>query len=280
MNNEQPYRDLVCYIIDNGRRRTDTHGHDTRSVFSPPTHMCFDLTRNCLPLLTSKHMSLKLVFTELMWFIRGQTDVRVLQNQHVHIWDSNASAGPDLGPIYGFQWRQFGQCDQREGVDQLREVIKLLINEPNSRRIIMSSWNPPDLPKMALPPCHVLCQFDVHDRVLSCHMYQRSADVALGLPFNIASYSLLTMLLAHVTSLLPGSLTISLGDAHIYEKHVDTLLTQMQQPIQLSPTLRIDAPVPPKNVDDALQALCDMEYFNVTLCDYKKAPVLSYELFV
>lgn len=222
------YLNLIRYILDHGALRIDRTNTGTRSVFG--TQMRFSLSNGTIPLLTTKRVFWRGVVEELLWFIRGSTDGRILkvvfmlylcqQNKNIHIWDENGTREfldkvglteneeDDLGPIYGFQWRHFGAAYEgrdkdytRKGVDQLQEVIRLLRDDPYNRRIILSAWNPCDLKKMALPPCHVLAQFYVQNGYLSCQMYQRSADMGLGVPFNIASYSLLTILLAHFTGL-------------------------------------------------------------------------------
>ncbi|KAI9331751.1 thymidylate synthase/dCMP hydroxymethylase domain-containing protein [Obelidium mucronatum] len=249
---ESQYLALVSRILSEGSLRQDRTGTGTLSVFSP-NQMLFDLANNSFPLFTTKRVPLRAVFEELMWFIRGSTDSLILSNKGVKIWDANGSREfldkvglaenreGDLGPVYGFQWRHFGaeykgpDADYtNQGVDQLRDIIRKIKLNPMDRRILISAWNPADLGKVALPPCHLLCQFYVSsvtekDPVasLSCQLYQRSADMGLGVPFNVASYALFTILLAHVTGLNPGKLSIVLGDAHVYCDHVEALTQQV-----------------------------------------------------
>ncbi|ORY65165.1 thymidylate synthase [Pseudomassariella vexata] len=273
---EYQYLDLVRDILDDGEHRPDRTGTGTYSVFAP-TPLKFSLNSNgtpILPLLTTKRVFLKAVIAELLWFIEGNTSSLPLSEAGVKIWDGNGSrefldnAGlshrevGDLGPVYGFQWRHFGAdyVDCRtdytgQGVDQLAEVIHKLKNSPYDRRIIMSAWNPADLKKMALPPCHMFAQFYVsYPRTagaggeangekkqghLHCQLYQRSCDMGLGVPFNIASYALLTHMIAHVCELVPGSLTHVMGDAHVYVDHVDALKVQLEREPRDFPVLEI-----------------------------------------
>lgn len=216
----------------------------TVSIFG--AQMRFNLRDNIFPLLTTKRVFWRAVAEELLWFIRGSTDARALQAKDVHIWDGNSTREfldksgfsdreeGDLGPVYGFQWRHYGaeyttcRADYAgKGVDQLNEVIERIKTNPTDRRIIMSAWNVLDIPKMALPPCHCFVQFFVADGELSCQLYQRSADMGLGVPFNIASYALLTYLIAHVTGLKPGDFVHTLGDAHVYLTHIEPLKKQV-----------------------------------------------------
>jgi thymidylate synthase len=222
--------------------------------------MRFNLRDDVFPLLTTKRVFWRGVAEELLWFVSGNTSAKALQDKDIHIWDGNGSkeylegiglghreAG-DLGPVYGFQWRHFGATyvDMHtdysgQGVDQLAEVIHKLKTNPNDRRIIMSAWNPADLKEMALPPCHMFCQFYVANGELSCQMYQRSADMGLGVPFNIASYALLTRMIAHVTNLKPGDFVHVIGDAHIYLDHLEPLQVQLSRTPRPFPTLTIRA---------------------------------------
>ncbi|CBK20227.2 Thymidylate synthase [Blastocystis hominis] len=253
---ELQYLNLIRYILDHGALRTDRTNTGTRSVFG--TQMRFLLANGVIPLLTTKKVFWRGIVEELLWFIRGCTDGRVLKEKNIHIWDGNGTRSfldsvgltqneeDDLGPIYGFQWRHFGAAYEgrdkdysNQGVDQLKEVIHLLKTDPYNRRIILSAWNPADLRKMALPPCHVMSQFYVQNGYLSCQMYQRSADMGLGVPFNIASYSLLTILLAHITGLKPGEFVHSIGDTHVYVNHEEALLQQIEREPRPFPTLRI-----------------------------------------
>lgn len=256
---EWQYLDLIRHIITSGAARGDRTGTGTLSVFG--RQMRFDLRRS-FPLLTTKRVFWRGVAEELLWFVSGCTDARVLRDKDIHIWDGNGSREFldanglghreewDLGPVYGFQWRHFGaeytdmHADYAgKGVDQLAQVVHLLRTRPHDRRIILSAWNPAALSEMALPPCHMMAQFYVADGELSCQMYQRSCDMGLGVPFNIASYALLTRMLAHVTGLAPGELVHTLGDAHVYMNHVEALNEQLERTPRAFPTMRIARPV-------------------------------------
>lgn len=258
MEGERAYLDLVRRILESEREPSpDRTGVGTLSLFG--TSLRFDLRRG-FPLLTTKKMFWKGVVEELLWFVAGKTDARQLAARGVHIWDRNGALSEgDLGPIYGFQWRHFGahyrgaQADYSgEGVDQLSECIRLIRTEPSSRRILMSAWNPCDLGKMVLPPCHVLCQFHVavgaNGPELSCQLYQRSADMGLGVPFNIASYALLTHMVAHVCGIRVGEFIHAMGDCHVYATHREALGVQLNRvPFEL-PQLRISSEI--RNIDD------------------------------
>lgn len=259
-SDEQGYLNLVREIIDTGVTRNDRTGTGTVAVFG--RQLKFSLRDNKLPLLTTKRVFWRGVAEELLWFISGSTNARTLTEQGVPTWEKNGTREfldkqgltrheeGDLGPVYGFQWRHFGAEYKNmhtdytgQGVDQLRNVIDLIRNDPTSRRIVMTAWNPAALPRMALPPCHVLVQFFVADGELSCQMYQRSCDMGLGVPFNIASYALLTHMIAHVTGLRAGTLTHTLGDAHVYSNHIEALRKQIQRTPTTFPTLQIDPSV-------------------------------------
>lgn len=239
-------------------------GVGTISIFG--AQMRFSL-RNQFPLLTTKRVFWRGVAEELLWFIQGSTDAKVLQAKNIKIWDGNSTREfldahgfhehevGDLGPVYGFQWRHFGaeykSCNDdytKQGIDQLKDVIQRIKSNPNDRRIIMTAWNPIDIPKMALPPCHCLVQFYVADGELSCQLYQRSADMGLGVPFNIASYALLTYMIAHVTNLKPGDFVHTFGDAHVYLNHVEPLKEQLQRTPRPFPQLRFKRQV--TDIDD------------------------------
>ncbi|CAI5709601.1 unnamed protein product [Hyaloperonospora brassicae] len=254
---ELQYLDLIRKILSEGVQRTDRTGTGTLSVFG--AQMRFSLRNNTFPLLTTKRVFWRGVAEELLWFIKGDTNAHTLQQKGVHIWDGNGSREyldsrglqsreeGDLGPVYGFQWRHFGakytdmHADYTgQGVDQLAEVIHKLRTNPSDRRIVLSAWNPADLDEMALPPCHMFCQFYVADGEVSCQMYQRSADMGLGVPFNIASYALLTRLVAQVAGLKPGELIHVIGDAHVYLNHVEPLQTQMARVPRPFPTLHVN----------------------------------------
>jgi len=263
---EYQYVNLIRRVLDTGDVRPDRTGTGTLSIFAPPSFR-FSLADSTLPLLTTKRTFLRGIVEELIWFIRGSTDSKLLSEKGVKIWDGNGSKEflekrglghrreGDLGPVYGFQWRHFGakyeDCDQDyagEGVDQLKECIRKIKEDPTDRRIILSAWNPADIPQMALPPCHMMCQFYVHlppanalpetKPKLSCLMYQRSADLGLGIPFNIASYALLTHMIAHVSGTDPHELVIQLGDAHVYRDHVDALEIQLKREPRPFPKVR------------------------------------------
>lgn len=255
-HDELQYLDLVDRIIRTGTYRPDRTGTGTYSLFG--TSMRFNL-RHTFPLLTTKRVFWRGVLEELLWFVKGETNAKLLQDKGVHIWDGNSSREyldsigltkrevGDLGPVYGFQWRHFGAeyTDMHkdysgQGVDQLAEVIHKLKTNPSDRRIIMTAWNPAALKLMALPPCHMFCQFYVADGELSCLMYQRSCDVGLGVPFNIASYAALTLMIAQVCGLRPGEFVHMMGDTHVYSNHVEPLKEQLKNAPLHFPTLKIN----------------------------------------
>jgi thymidylate synthase len=252
---EHQYLDQIRHVINYGKTRLDRTGVGTKSVFGYNAR--YSLRNNILPLLTTKKVFLKGVIEELLWFIKGSTNAKELSAVGVRIWDGNSSREfldksgfpqreeGDLGPIYGFQWRHFGakyinmHTDYTgQGIDQLREVIHKIKHSPNDRRIIMSAWNPMDLSEMALPPCHCFVQFYVSDFELSCLLYQRSADMGLGVPFNIASYALLTHMIAHVCGLKAGEFIHQIGDCHVYLNHLQPLEEQLSREPKPFPTLR------------------------------------------
>ena len=218
MNNlDKQYQSLLQDILDNGVRKEDRTGTGTLSVFG--YQMRFDLSLG-FPLLTTKRLHTKSVIYELLWFLRGESNIKYLREHGVSIWDEWADDNGELGPVYGVQWRKWKTAEGTV-TDQISQVIEQIKSDPNSRRLIVNAWNVGDIGKMALPPCHLLFQFYVADGKLSCQMYQRSCDIFLGVPFNIASYALLTMMVAQVTGLKPGDFVHTLGDAHIYLNHVD-----------------------------------------------------------
>jgi thymidylate synthase len=224
------YLDLLTHVIKSGIEKKDRTGTGTISVFG--YQMRFNL-EDGFPLLTTKKLHLKSILHELLWFISGDTNIGYLSDNGVKIWDAWADADGNLGPVYGYQWRSW-QANNGRNIDQLSEVIKSIKNSPDSRRHIVSAWNVGDLDKMALPPCHLMFQFYVAGGRLSCQLYQRSADIFLGVPFNIASYSLLTMMVAQVTGLKPGDFIHTLGDAHIYLNHIDQVKQQLlREPYKL-----------------------------------------------
>ncbi|MCA3717631.1 MAG: thymidylate synthase [Brevundimonas sp.] len=232
---EWQYLNLLRDILDNGARRDDRTGTGTLGVFG--RQMRFDLSRG-FPLLTTKKLHLRSIIVELLWFLRGETNIRWLKENGVSIWDEWADVEGELGPVYGKQWRSWA-APNGQSIDQIQRLVEGLKTNPNSRRHIVSAWNPADIEDMALPPCHCLFQFFVADGKLSCQLYQRSADVFLGVPFNIASYALLTHMMAHVTGLKPGEFIHTFGDAHLYLNHVEQAQLQLtRQPLPL-PTITI-----------------------------------------
>jgi thymidylate synthase len=262
---ESRYLTLVREIIADGDERLERTGVGTRALFARTLE--FDLSDGSMPLLTTKRVFWRGVVEELLWFIRGSTSAKELANKNVHIWDANGTKEflasrqltdreeGDLGPIYGFQWRHWGATyvDMHtdysgKGVDQLADCIHKIKTSPTDRRIIVSAWNVSDIPLMALPPCHLMCQFFVAKGQLSCLMYQRSADIGLGVPFNIASYSLLLHMIAHVCNLQPHRLTMIFGDVHAYSTHIDALTTQCERQPRQFPTLQIKRAV--LSIDD------------------------------
>jgi len=263
-HDEYEYMDLINDILVNGKVKTDRTGTGTISRFG--AQMRFSL-RDGFPLLTTKRVFWRGVAEELIWFIKGSTNGNDLSAKKIKIWEPNGTKDfltkrglghreeGDLGPVYGFQWRHFGATyvDMHtdytgKGFDQLADVINTIKTNPDSRRIIMSAWNPPDLALMALPPCHTMCQFFVVDGELSCQLYQRSGDMGLGVPFNIASYALLTVMIAHICDLKPGDFVHTLGDAHVYSNHVEPLKEQMKREPRAFPTLKFKRKV--TNIDD------------------------------
>ncbi len=233
------YLDLLDHVLKNGIRKQDRTGTGTFSVFG--YQMRFDL-REGFPLLTTKKLHFKSIIHELLWFISGDTNIKYLNDNGVRIWDEWADGNGNLGPVYGCQWRSWPAADNRR-IDQLADVIRSIKSAPDSRRHIVSAWNPGEIEKMALPPCHILFQFYVGKGELSCQLYQRSCDVFLGVPFNIASYSLLTMMMAQVTGLKPGEFIHSLGDAHIYLNHVDQVKLQLTREPFRPPQVKLNPSV-------------------------------------
>jgi thymidylate synthase len=233
------YQDLLRDILANGARKGDRTGTGTLSVFGRQAR--FPLSEG-FPVLTTKRIHLKSVVYELLWFLQGNTNIEYLRANGVSIWDEWADANGDLGPVYGSQWRSWPAPDGRS-IDQIANVIDMIQRNPDSRRLIVSAWNPADVDKMALPPCHCLFQFYVANGKLSCQLYQRSADVFLGVPFNIASYALLTMMVAQVTGLNPGDFVHSLGDAHLYLNHLEQARLQLARPKRRLPTMTINPEV-------------------------------------
>ena len=253
------YLDLLEKVMREGVEKRDRTGTGTRSIFGH--QMRFDLAKG-FPLVTTKKVHLKSIIYELLWFLRGETNVHWLQEHGVTIWDEWADANGELGPVYGYQWRSWPS--QGDGtIDQISHLIRDIKNNPDSRRLIVTAWNPADVPKMALPPCHCLFQFYVAEGKLSCQLYQRSADVFLGVPFNIASYALLTMMVAQVTGLAPGEFVHSFGDAHLYLNHVE------QAELQLS---RAPYPLPVMKLNPAVKDIFEFHYEDFTLENYQAHP--------
>ena len=233
------YLDLMRYILEHGARKTDRTGTGTLSSFGH--QLRFDLSQG-FPLVTTKRVHVKSVIHELLWFLRGDTNVAYLRENGVTIWDEWADENGDLGPVYGHQWRSWPTPDGR-AIDQMSEVVKQLKQTPDSRRMIVSAWNVSDIPRMALAPCHAFFQFYVADGKLSCQLYQRSADLFLGVPFNIASYALLTLMVAQVTGLKPGDFVHTFGDTHLYLNHLDQAREQLSREPRSLPTMKIDPTV-------------------------------------
>ena len=258
----QQYLDLLKTVMDKGVDRSDRTGTGTRSIFG--YQMRFDLEEG-FPLLTTKKLHIRSIIHELLWFIQGDTNIRYLQENGVTIWDEWADENGDLGPVYGKQWRRWQGVDGQE-IDQLGDLVEMIKTNPDSRRLMLSAWNPADVPNMALPPCHCLFQFHVANGRLSCQLYQRSADIFLGVPFNIASYALLTHMLAHVTGLKAGDFVHSLGDAHIYHNHFEQVKTQLERKPGALPQLIMHNP------PDKLEAF-KFEHFEII--NYEAAPTIK-----
>jgi thymidylate synthase len=256
------YLDLLRQVRDHGVEKTDRTGTGTRSVFG--YQMRFDLAQG-FPLLTTKKLHLRSIIYELLWFLTGNTNIKYLHDHKVSIWDEWADANGDLGPVYGAQWRSWPGRDAR-AIDQIADVIGRIKTAPDSRRLIVSAWNPADVDDMALPPCHCLFQFYVANGKLSCQLYQRSADIFLGVPFNIASYGLLTHMVAKVTGLAVGEFIHTLGDAHIYSNHMaQTELQLSRQPTAL-PTLRIAREI---------SSIDDFRFEDFEILNYQAQPSIS-----
>ncbi|MDR5904304.1 thymidylate synthase [Franzmannia qiaohouensis] len=236
---EQPYLDLMRQVLAQGVTKHDRTGVGTRSVFGH--QMRFDLARG-FPLVTTKKLHLRSIIHELLWFLSGDTNIRYLKENGVRIWDEWADANGDLGPVYGYQWRSWPRPDGGH-VDQIRQVVEQIQRNPDSRRLIVSAWNPALVDEMALPPCHALFQFYVAGGRLSCQLYQRSADIFLGVPFNIASYALLTCMVAQVCGLEPGEFVHTLGDAHLYSNHLEQAELQLTRTPRSAPRLVLNPEV-------------------------------------
>lgn len=233
------YHDLLRHVMETGIQKQDRTGTGTVSVFG--YQMRFNLEEG-FPALTTKKLHLRSIIHELLWFLKGDTNIQYLHDHKVSIWDEWADEKGDLGPVYGHQWRSWSAGDGRT-IDQIAQVVEMIRKNPDSRRLMVTAWNPGDIDKMALPPCHVLFQFYVADGKLSCQLYQRSADIFLGVPFNIASYALLTMMMAQVTGLKPGEFIHTFGDAHIYLNHTDQVKLQLSRDFRALPQMKINPEV-------------------------------------
>jgi len=258
----QQYLGLLQHILDNGAEKTDRTGTGTKSVFG--YQMRFDLQKG-FPLVTTKKVHMKSIIYELLWFLKGGTNIAYLKEHGVKIWDEWADENGELGPVYGKQWRSWEGADGKV-VDQVSDLIKQIKNNPDSRRLIISAWNVAELPKMALMPCHTLFQFYVANGKLSCQLYQRSADVFLGVPFNIASYALLTMLIAQVCDLEAGEFIHTFGDVHIYNNHIEQVNLQLN---------RTPFPLPVMKLNPAIKNIYDFSFEDFTMENYEHHPLIK-----
>ena len=256
------YLDLMQTVLEHGTVKGDRTGTGTRSVFG--YQMRFDLGQG-FPLLTTKKVHLRSIIHELLWFMRGDTNIRYLRDNNVTIWDEWADENGELGPVYGSQWRSWPSADGRH-IDQISAVVREISENPNSRRLIVSAWNVGEIDRMALPPCHAFFQFYVADERLSCQLYQRSADIFLGVPFNIASYALLTLMVAQVTGLKPGDFIHTLGDAHLYSNHFEQARTQL---------VRAPRPLPSMHLNPAVHSIFDFQFDDFELLNYDPHPAIK-----
>lgn len=261
------YLDLLDHVMQHGVEKRDRTGTGTISTFG--YQMRFDLSEG-FPLMTTKKLHLKSIIYELLWFLSGSTNVKFLQENGVRIWNEWADNEGNLGPVYGYQWRSWPAAGERH-IDQISEVIKSIKTNPNSRRHLVSAWNVGEIEKMALPPCHILFQFYVADGKLSCQLYQRSADIFLGVPFNIASYALLTMMVAQVTGYSPGEFIHTLGDAHIYLNHIDQVKLQL---------LREPLPLPTMRLNQSIKDILLFTFNDFSLSGYNPHPGIKAEISV
>lgn len=258
----QQYHDLMHHVLAHGHPKPDRTGTGTLSVFG--YQMRFDLAQG-FPLLTTKKVHLKSIIHELLWFLQGSTNIRYLKEHGVTIWDEWADGNGDLGPVYGYQWRSWPKPDGTH-IDQIAQVIQMIRKTPDSRRLIVSAWNVADVDRMKLPPCHAFFQFYVADGRLSCQLYQRSADIFLGVPFNIASYALLTMMVAQVCGLQPGEFVHTLGDAHIYNNHIEQVREQLS---------REPRPLPMMHINPAVNDIFGFKFEDFTLEGYDPHPAIK-----
>ncbi len=256
------YFELMKHALDHGNEKSDRTGTGTRSVFG--YQMRFDLAAG-FPLVTTKKCHLRSIIYELLWFLRGDTNIKYLKDHGVSIWDEWADEQGNLGPIYGYQWRSWPTSNGTQ-IDQITQAIEQINNTPDSRRIIVSAWNVADLDNMKLPPCHAFFQFYVADGRLSCQLYQRSADIFLGVPFNIASYALLTMMIAQVCHLKPGDFVHTFGDAHLYLNHLDQTREQLNRQPRKLPVMKLNA---------AVEDIFDFQYEDFTLLNYDPYPAIK-----
>jgi thymidylate synthase len=256
------YLDLVRHVLDHGVQKGDRTGTGTLSVFGYQSR--YDLSRG-FPAVTTKKLHLKSIIYELLWFLRGETNVKWLQERGVSIWDEWADDRGELGPVYGHQWRSWPAYNGQT-IDQISNVVDMIRKSPDSRRLIVSAWNVADVDKMKLPPCHTLFQFYVANGRLSCQLYQRSADIFLGVPFNIASYALLTMMMAQVTNLAPGDFVHTFGDAHLYLNHLEQARTQLEREPRPLPTMRLNPSV---------KSIYEFQYEDFTLESYDPHPAIK-----
>ncbi|MBW8050969.1 MAG: thymidylate synthase [Cytophagales bacterium] len=263
----RPYLELMDHILQNGIEKEDRTGTGTLSVFGYQMRIKL---KDGFPLLTTKKLHIRSIIYELLWFLKGDTNIRYLNENGVKIWDEWADENGDLGPVYGYQWRSW-PVEDGKAVDQIIHAVDQIKNNPDSRRIIVNAWNVGEINKMALPPCHVLFQFYVADGKLSCQLYQRSADVFLGVPFNIASYALLTMMMAQVCDLQPGDFVHTFGDVHLYLNHLE------QAELQLSRTPR---PLPEMKINPEVISIFDFKYDDFTLVNYNPHPLIKAEIAV
>jgi thymidylate synthase len=261
------YHELMTHILEKGVKKEDRTGTGTISVFG--YQMRFDLSEG-FPVVTTKKLHLKSIIHELLWFLKGDTNIKYLKENGVSIWDEWADEKGNLGPVYGYQWRSWPTPDGGH-IDQISKVIEQIKKTPDSRRLIVSAWNVADVDKMKLPPCHAFFQFYVAEGKLSCQLYQRSADVFLGVPFNIASYALLTMMVAQVCGLQPGDFVHTLGDAHLYSNHLE------QTRLQLS---REQRPLPQMKINPAVKSIFDFKYEDFTLENYNPHPAIKADVAV
>jgi thymidylate synthase len=263
------YLDMLRHVLENGEKREDRTGTGTLSVFGYQNR--YDLAAG-FPLLTTKKVHFKSVAHELLWLLSGDTNIKYLKDNGVSIWDEWADEKGDLGPVYGEQWRRFGHHDGFPGVDQIQDILTQIKTRPRSRRIIVSAWNPVDVPSMALPPCHTLFHFYVHtDGRLDCQLYQRSADIFLGVPFNIASYALLTHMVAQACGLKPGTFIHSFGDLHLYLNHIEQAKLQLSREPRALPTLKLNP---------AVTDLFAFRYEDIELLNYDPLPGIKAEVAV